>query len=1252
LGSNIDINSGDSIHVLEKKKMKRNLAILCLITIITIFASSVLAGTPHTIWGNVNNAGDGTLADGSTVTVYVEGRSEEILTDIVGVSGNSGTANAWSIDTGNFETAWASDDTLIISVDDGNGYTSETSIVLTDAGSQQAPDMTLTPIPVYSVDLSPNTQTNSGNPASDVAHTITITNTGNTADTYTITKNTGTLSTSSISLNSGASTTFTLTYSIPSNAIADQSYDASVTATSTNDNSKTETVTVTTTANAVYNIEVTPNSQTKDINPGTSTAHSITITNTGNTADTYSVSTNGGTLSTSSVSLARGASQSISLTVSAPPATSAGTTYNYEVTATSDNDETKTETVSTTTTVNAAYGVGLTPDTQEANADPSDNAVYTFTIQNTGNTADTFTISSTSGTLSKTSATLSVGSSTTFTLTYTVPEGALADQEFDVDVTATSDNDGSKTDTVSVITTANQIYGVDVSPNSQSGDVDPGSDKIYTITIINTGNGVDTYSLTTTEGTLSDSSVVVAYGGTRDVSLTVTAPAGTLAGTTYNYDVTATSDNDETKTETVSTITTVNAAYNVDLSPNTQTGNADPGESSDYTLTITNTGNIADTYTLSSTDGTFNTNSVELDVGDSTDVIFTTDIPASAMAGDTFTDYATVTSDSDETKTDTISTTTTANAVYGVDLSPNTQDANADPSAEYVYEITINNLGNAEDTYTISSTDGTLNQTTATLSAGSSTIFTLSYSVPENALADQEFDVDVTATSDNDETKTKTVTATTTANAFANGVLNTFTSSESIKLGDSSDFTIDFQNTGNYDFEATAYVNVKDSSNTLVGTLTGTATSVAVGVTETLTINLGDLITSTGYYTLEPRVEYENKTATGTSNSLQVLSLPNLSIDPNSLSLTMATDKLTTSTLYLSNEGESILTIDPETPWESSNPTLVSITSIPETIGAKSTVQTTIQIDTTGLDEEINEATLTINSDAGSQTISFTITVNNSNPAVLVSNPIKIIESTDSTKEGSVTLNNLGGTDASNISASILGDLSSVFTLGSIPTNILIGTSSSISYSIDVTNLSIGEYSDTLRITYDSTGSQTLDIPITLTVEGSELTISSASVSGLAGTVQTTTATIENSGTVDITNIVLTANDLGSFSADNIAVSPSTIAGLNPGESVTLSIEVTIPSGTSVATYTGNISIISNELNDNLSLSVTVETNNNNNNNNNNGNTGGTTSGTSSRRSNDDDRISTSNKQAILEESNQNQGRKYNFQGSLWEIMF
>ncbi|MFA5175940.1 MAG: hypothetical protein WC413_01605 [Candidatus Nanoarchaeia archaeon] len=125
-----------------KNKIKI-IQIFCLLMLLSL--PLISAGTPHINWGYVNDAVDGTLANGANVTAYIETRPTEILTDIVGVTGNSGISNAWLIDTGNFPTAWSAGNNLIIQIDK-NGYKSNTNIILDNSGSQQSVNMTLSKI--------------------------------------------------------------------------------------------------------------------------------------------------------------------------------------------------------------------------------------------------------------------------------------------------------------------------------------------------------------------------------------------------------------------------------------------------------------------------------------------------------------------------------------------------------------------------------------------------------------------------------------------------------------------------------------------------------------------------------------------------------------------------------------------------------------------------------------------------------------------------------------------------------------------------------------------------------------------------------------------------------------------------------------------------------------------------------------------------------------------------------------------------
>lgn len=124
--------------------MKMNYFVLLVVLVFTVnMVNAVHSGAPHTVLGKCWDSSDGTPADGSVVTVYIEGREYDTLTDVVGPTGNSGNLNGWSVNLGNLLTYWLAEEVLIIRVDNGMGYTDETSVIITYAGSDEAPSMQL-----------------------------------------------------------------------------------------------------------------------------------------------------------------------------------------------------------------------------------------------------------------------------------------------------------------------------------------------------------------------------------------------------------------------------------------------------------------------------------------------------------------------------------------------------------------------------------------------------------------------------------------------------------------------------------------------------------------------------------------------------------------------------------------------------------------------------------------------------------------------------------------------------------------------------------------------------------------------------------------------------------------------------------------------------------------------------------------------------------------------------------------------------
>ena len=659
---------------------------------------------------------------------------------------------------------------------------------------------TTTILPVYDVTLTGvgNLTTETTNAEEGVTYTLNVTNTSNTDDVINLatSDDDATLSQTSVSLAAGVSTNVTLT--IPSTALATAGeYVVKVTATSQGDNTKTSEVSTTTTILPVYGVTLVGNNltkQTKFANAGVS--YALQVTNTGNTDDTIVLSSSaevgiGGSvlgsfrkskdqdLSTSQlkITLAPGASTEVIFTAAGDLLTKSGE-YKIKVTATSQGDSTKTAEITTTTTILPVYDVTLTGvgnlTTETTNAE--EGVTYTLNVTNTSNTDDVINLATSDddATLSQTSVSLEASASVGVVLTVSGDSLKTAGV-YEHKVTATSQGDNTKTAEITTTTTILPVYGVTLAGvgdlTTETADASEGVS--YMLTVTNIGNTDDVIDLATSAdaaATLSQTSVPLAPGASAEVKLTISADAIATAGD-YEVKVKATSQGDSTKTDEVSTTTTILPVYGVTLAGvgdlTTETADASKGVA--YTLTITNIGNTDDVIDLTTTgnDATLSQNSVSLTLGASAEVTLTISGDALATAGD-YTVKVTATSQGDSTKTDEVSTTTTILPVYGVTLAGalagvgELTTETADASKGVAYTLTITNTGNTDDVIDLTTTsdDATLSQTSVPLAPGASAEVKLTISADALATAG-DYAVKVTATSQGDNTKTAEITATT-----------------------------------------------------------------------------------------------------------------------------------------------------------------------------------------------------------------------------------------------------------------------------------------------------------------------------------------------------------------------------------------------------------------------------------------------------------------------------------------------------------
>jgi uncharacterized repeat protein (TIGR01451 family) len=329
-------------------------------------------------------------------------------------------------------------------------------------------------------------------------------------------------------------------------------------------------------------------------------------------------------------------------TVVAPQAQTGATpegtviTNTATVTFTDANDNTYTPvTAQVSVTVGFMGGVDISGPTTGAPASPSTGNELTYTIRNTGNGTDSVTVSlgtvnpcltitgykigtTTYATLAALNVALLATSlaqdgTVSFVLVYTVNQGC-GGQDLSLSLTATSQRDGTKSDSITTVLTPPIVRSVIVTPDGTAVSRVPSNGTNYTATytVANPGNVNETFNLGATasvggivtyvsvNGTNGTSGTVdVAAGG--EVNVDVIYSVGTVAaGSSTNLVLTAVSSEDSDYSDTGyyaltvirPAISLVKAAYR-DNATTLITGGATvvPGEYIRYRLTVTNTGN-------------------------------------------------------------------------------------------------------------------------------------------------------------------------------------------------------------------------------------------------------------------------------------------------------------------------------------------------------------------------------------------------------------------------------------------------------------------------------------------------------------------------------------------------------------------------------------------------------------------------------------------------------------------------------------
>ena len=339
---------------------------------------------------------------------------------------------------------------------------------------------------------------------------------------------------------------------------------------------------------------------------------------------------------------------------------------------------------------------------------PGDRTI-TFTITNSGNADDTYTIGASNFASWDLSfpATVDVAydSSATFDLTLSVPflaYGVL--NQIDVDIA--SQNDGTATDAHSMMYSVGVVQGVAVTAVSSTQEGAPGSSTTHTFTVQNTGNYDNTFAISTSSSwssAASSSGMSLGMGEMRLVTVTHDVPAGVTHGASDTVTLSATSG--------------ASASDSADSSAGLVTGSsislgavsaAYPGDSFQVSGTVTNTGNGDASYGFSisgnsEANGWAVLNATSTDVlaaGGSFDFRVWINVPEDTPAGGS---YSISVATNDDSASATLGIASDARSA-GVSAADGSFLLNPGTSATTV--VTVTNTGNVATDYTIVVTAG------------------------------------------------------------------------------------------------------------------------------------------------------------------------------------------------------------------------------------------------------------------------------------------------------------------------------------------------------------------------------------------------------------------------------------------------------------------------------------------------------------------------------------------------------------------
>jgi uncharacterized membrane protein len=366
----------------------------------------------------------------------------------------------------------------------------------------------------------------------------------------------------------------------------------------------------------VYEIYVSSSVFKGEAAPGNSVDYLIFVQNTGTETDFFDINATGihddwvsFDIAPPWVELMPDETSTITVTIAIPSDWDEFGSFDSQIIATSRSVPSIMDSVIFNTTITEVRAVTVESSVQKLTADPGEYAYFEIRVWNDGTAEDTFTIAVPDTHPLKGWVTFPNGT------LFTIPNGAyldinvsiLVDEdaediEYEINITATSEDEATATDFILLTVDVQQIFKVKIRAYDDNIDGDPNTEIIYEITVWNEGNGEDTFDISADSSWVTVIDVPSAEllpGESVTFNITVDIPAKMDVGN-YIINITAlsTKDTEGEINQTEQITVKVNPIYDFIVdSPITSAG-ITPGTSENFTITIENKGTGDDTITL------------------------------------------------------------------------------------------------------------------------------------------------------------------------------------------------------------------------------------------------------------------------------------------------------------------------------------------------------------------------------------------------------------------------------------------------------------------------------------------------------------------------------------------------------------------------------------------------------------------------------------------------------------------------------